>query len=302
MNKGLLVDIGGTNMRYAIASNNQEDISKINKTEFDTLDFETFLRKLVVDNGIDTLIISIAGPKINNSIRMTNRDYSINSDQLKKNLNLKDCIILNDWEAIAYSYEYISKDIETLKDGSAFNNTKLFLGPGTGLGAAVSIDEIVFPTEIGNTLNSSLKLQRNYDIQDDSLLVLEDLVSGTAISKIYELKTNKKLSSEKVYEKFKENDEIALKVINGFIKSLAETLSDLALTFLPGEGIFLAGSLIRNLYKDINKDDFNKAFIGNRKDAHKNILDMISINVIMKERTPLYGNLKLFKTITKDCV
>ena len=99
-----------------------------------------------------------------------------------------------------------------------------------------------------------------------------------------------------------ENDEIAIKVINGFIKSLAETLSDLALTFLPGEGIFLAGSLIRNLYKDINKDDFNKAFIGNRKDAHKNILDMISINVIMKERTPLYGNLKLFKTITKDCV
>ena len=252
MNKGLLVDIGGTNMRYAIASNEQEDISKINKTEFDTLDFETFLRKLVVDNGIDTLIISIAGPKINNSIRMTNRDYSINSDQLKKNLNLKDCIILNDWEAIAYSYEYISKDIETLKDGSAFNNTKLFLGPGTGLGAAVSIDEIVFPTEIGNTLNSSLKLQPNYDIQDDSLLVLEDLVSGTAISKIYELKTNKKLSSENVYEKFKENDEIALKVINGFIKSLAETLSDLALTFLPGEGIFLAGSLIRNLYKDIN--------------------------------------------------
>ena len=48
MNKGLLVDIGGTNMRYAIASNDQEDISKINKTEFDTLDFESFLRKLVV--------------------------------------------------------------------------------------------------------------------------------------------------------------------------------------------------------------------------------------------------------------
>ena len=64
MNKGLLVDIGGTNMRYAIASNDQEDISKINKTEFDTLDFETFLRKLVVDNEIDTLIISIAGPKL----------------------------------------------------------------------------------------------------------------------------------------------------------------------------------------------------------------------------------------------
>ena len=50
------------------------------------------------------------------------------------------------------------------------------------------------------------------------------------------------------------------------------------------------------------KNDFNNAFLGNRKDAHKNILDMVSINVIMKERTPLYANLKLFKTITKDCV
>ncbi len=302
MNKGLLVDIGGTNMRYANVSNDQEDLSNISKIELDTLDFETFLRKLVVDNEIDILIISVAGPKINNSIRMTNRDYSINSNELKKNLNLKECILLNDWEAIAHSYEYISKEIETLKNGSAFNNTKLFLGPGTGLGAAVSIDEIVFPTEIGNTFNSSLKLQRNYDIQDDSLLVLEDLVSGTAISKIYELKTTKKLSSERIYEKFKENDKIATEVINGFIKSLAETLSDLALTFLPGDGIFLAGSLIRNLYKEINKNDFNYAFLGNRKDAHKNILDMVSINVIMKERTPLYGNLKLFKTITKDCV
>ena len=126
MNKGLLVDIGGTNMRYAIASNDHEDLSKINKIEFDTLDFETFLSKLVVDNEIDTLIISIAGPKINNSIKMTNRDYSINSDELKKNLNLKECVILNDWEAIAHSYEYISKEIEILKNGSLFNSTKLF--------------------------------------------------------------------------------------------------------------------------------------------------------------------------------
>ena len=97
MNRGLLVDIGGTNMRYAIASNDHDDLSKINKIEFDTLDFETFLNKLVVDNEIDTLIISVAGPKINNSIKMTNRDYSINSDEIKKSLNLKECIVLNDW-------------------------------------------------------------------------------------------------------------------------------------------------------------------------------------------------------------
>ena len=109
MNKGLLVDIGGTNMTYAIASNNQEDISKINKTEFDTLDFETFLRKLVVDNEIDTLIISIAGPKINNSIRMTNRDYSINSDHLSDN---------NFTSEIYTRFETFKRDYKDLPKGS----------------------------------------------------------------------------------------------------------------------------------------------------------------------------------------
>ena len=47
-----------------------------------------------------------------------------------------------------------------------------------------------------------------------------------------------------------------------------------------------------------NKEDFKKRFIGNKKGAHKNILEMISIGVITKERTPLYGNLGFYKKLT----
>ena len=64
------------------------------------------------DNNIDTLIISIAGPKLNNSITMTNRNYTFNSDRIKSKFNLQKCIILNDWEAIAHSFNFISKDIK----------------------------------------------------------------------------------------------------------------------------------------------------------------------------------------------
>ena len=299
MSKALLIDIGGTNMRYAFAFKNDEEILEVTKNTFDEDKFELLLSDLINENNVDTLIISVAGPKINNSINMTNKDYAFNSDELKKKYNLKKCALLNDWEAIAYSYDYVSNDIEYIKKGASFNNTKLFLGPGTGLGASISINDIVLPTEIGNTFHSYLSLQKNYEFESQKSLVLEDLISGSAISNMYEIKTNHKISSEEVLKKSRQDDPQAKIIINGFIKSLAETLSELAMTFMPGDGIFLAGNLIRNIYDDINKENFNKTFLSNRKNVHKEMLDMITIGVIMKERTPLYGNLKLYQIINK---
>ena len=299
MSKALLIDIGGTNMRYAFAFKNDEEILEVTKNTFDEDKFELLLSDLINENNVDTLIISVAGPKINNSINMTNKDYSFNSDELKKKYNLKKCALLNDWEAIAYSYDYVSNDIEYIKKGASFNKTKLFLGPGTGLGASISINDIVLPTEIGNTFHSYLSLQKNYEFESQKSLVLEDLISGSAISNMYEIKTNHKISSEEVLKKSRQDDPQAKIIINGFIKSLAETLSELAMTFLPGDGIFLAGNLIRNIYDDINKENFNETFLSNRKNVHKEMLDMITIGVIMIERTPLYGNLKLYQIINK---
>lgn len=298
MSKALLVDVGGTNIRYAIANHIDDDITDINKFPFNEKNFENLIQKLIKDNNIDILIISIAGPKINNTITMTNRNYTFDSDRMKDKFNLQKCILLNDWESIAHSYNYISKDIKYIKEGSKFNDTKLFIGPGTGLGASLSIGkQLVLPTEIGNTTNSNSYLHKNYNIGLDKNTVLENLVSGSAVSSIYESKTNLKISSEEVFRRFNSTDQAATEVVEGFIKSLAETLSDLALTFLPGDEILLAGSLMRSLISVINKEDFNETFIGRKNGIHKELLEMISIGVIMKEKTPLYGNFNLYKNL-----
>ena len=297
MNNALLIDIGGTNMRYAIVKDVDDDLSEINKLPFNQDNFDSFIEKIIDNQKINILIISIAGPKIDNSISMTNRDFSFDADVIKKKFKLDDCILLNDWEAIAYSYPYISNNINFIKEGTKFNNTKLFFGPGTGLGASLSIDNnIVLPTEVGNTTNSSLSLQKNYNVNLEDHITLESLVSGSAISSIYKSLVNKDISSEEIYEKFVKKEEIATEVINGFLKSLAETLSDLALTFLPGDGILLAGSLMRRIFHDINIEEFNNTFLKTKSNTHQEILEKISIGVITKERTPLYGNFYLFKT------
>ena len=299
MNKLLLIDIGGTNMRYATAYSDSDEISSINKKVFNEATFYENLEELIKEHNINTLIMSVAGPKIDNSITMTNKNFSFNQDKLKEKFKLKECYLLNDWESIAYSYGYIKKSIKIIQNGKTYNNNLLFLGPGTGLGAAFSMNEVVLPTELGNTKNFIESLKKNFKNVTFEASRLEDIISGSGISKIYETLTHEKLSAEEIFKKFLDKEPDALFVINGFIKSLSQTLSDLALSFLPGKGILLAGSLSRSIYTHFNEQNFFKPFINNNTGMHFDILKNTPIGVITKERTPLYGNLAFYKNLNK---
>ncbi len=299
MNKLLLIDIGGTNMRYATAYSDSDEISSINKKAFNEATFYENLEELIKEHNINTLIMSVAGPKIDNSITMTNKNFSFNQDKLKEKFKLKECYLLNDWESIAYSYGYIKESIKIIQNGKTYNNNLLFLGPGTGLGAAFSMNEVVLPTELGNTKNFIESLKKNFKNVTFEASRLEDIISGSGISKIYETLTHEKLSAEEIFKKFLDKEPDALFVINGFIKSLSQTLSDLALSFLPGKGILLAGSLSRSIYTHFNEQNFFKPFINNNTGMHFDILKNTPIGVITKERTPLYGNLAFYKNLNK---
>ena len=299
MSKILLVDVGGTNIRYAVYDSDSPDINDVHKTKFETKVFEEILKKIIDVNNVDQLVISAAGPKIENTISMTNKNFILNSDVLRKKFNLKKCYLLNDWEAIAHSFDYVSRNIKFIKNGKKFNNQTLFLGPGTGLGAALLIDNrIVVSTEIGNTGNTTQFLKKNFNFEIPENITLEEILSGTGISNLYTFKTGMRLTAEEIFIKYLENEQDSLEVMNGFIKCLAQTLCDLSLTFLPGNGILLAGSLMRSLYPYIDTKEFKENFVGVKKGAHREILDMISIGIITKERTPLYGNLGFYNKLS----
>ena len=299
MNKLLLIDIGGTNIRYATAYSDSDEINSINKKAFNEATFYENLEELIKEHNINTLIMSVAGPKIDNSITMTNKNFSFNQDNIKEKFKLKECYLLNDWESIAHSYSYIKESIKIIQDGKTYNNNLLFFGPGTGLGAAFSMNEVVLPTELGNTKNFIESLKKNFKNVTFEASRLEDIISGSGISKIYETLTHEKLSAEDIFEKFLDKEPDALFVINGFIKSLSQTLSDLTLSFLPGKGILLAGSLSRSIYTHFNEQNFFKPFINNNSGMHFDILKNTPIGVITKERTPLYGNLAFYKNLNK---
>lgn len=294
----LLLDIGGTNIRYAYAEKDSLEFTNPNKKSLTSLEgFGELLDELLLDGVIKSLVVSVAGPLMNGSISMTNRDFNINAEDLKEKYDLDNCYLLNDWESIGYSLSSSEEaDIKYIKEGKPFNNKTLFLGPGTGLGAALVVgNDLVLPSEIGNTTILTERLLKNFGINDSDLYIsLEDVVSGSAISKTYESISGFYLSAEEVVALFINNDEDAQKVIEGFTISLAETISDLGLIFISGNGIYLAGGLIRTVYEIMNKELFIKSFLSNKKPIHKDMLNLMPIGVVNREYTCLYGNLNFY--------
>ena len=295
----LLVDIGGTNIRYAYSNIGASDFVSENKAELESLtNFDNLMSKLLAESNVKNIVFSVAGPKVNNSIKMTNRNFEIDAEAIKQRFNLESCHLLNDWESIGYSMKTFSEnDFDNFKEGEPFNDTFLVVGPGTGLGASVISGNNVIATEIGNTNLGLSALKSLLNINSDEFNVLEDIISGTGISRMFEIKTGNKVKSEEIFSLSLKGDNNAKEVIDIFTIAFARTLSDLSLTFSSGGGIILAGSLSRSFLSIANKDLFNKHFLDGKSDIHKEILNKIDIKVINKGYTCLFGSLNYVNNI-----
>ena len=294
----LLIDLGGTNLRAGAGDTSSMTISDIQKIKVDTnKDIFDALNEISSKNNYEEIVISAAGPVSENKISMTNRELEISAADLEKELNVKECHLLNDWESIGYSLPLMTKnDFNVIKSGNMDNSqTCLAIGPGTGLGFSVLryVGNIpyVYPTELGNARSYNDHLSNLFEISNSkNFIVLEDYLSGTGIKKIYAEKSGKNLTTEEIVSLYLEDD-LATFVLNNFVVALNNILQDLALTFNARGGIFFAGSLMRTISEmnSINyiKEEFNK----HSSEAHSNILKNISINLINKEHTPLYLSL-----------
>ncbi|MEK9650488.1 MAG: ROK family protein [Gammaproteobacteria bacterium] len=293
--KLLLIDIGGTNFRSAIGYLGSNEIQDTKKQNLDSLNnFNKLINDLMEEYGqIDHAVFSVAGPKIENAISMTNRDFKIDIGLTKEEFGFKTCHLLNDWESIGYSLASTdTKDIQFIQTGSSFNDTSLMIGPGTGLGAAFISKNVVFPTEVGNTRFTFQKILIDAGIKNiEQFSVLEDVLSGRGISRLHQNFSGEFISPEEIIKKRQAGDESAVKAINTFIDFIALSISDLALTYMPGSGIYMAGGLMRSIFSFIDHESFIKNFIGQHKPMHQELLQKMSIGIITREMTCLYGNL-----------
>ncbi len=299
----LVIDIGGTNIRYLEILKGKK--TKIKKEKIlSKLSFYNLLNKIISNclNPIDNLVISAAGPKTNNSIQMTNQKFKIDSQLIKKKFNLRNCILLNDLEAAGYFLHKVSKNKKTIKKGKKTNSSQVLVIPGTGLGLSFVIDnENVIPSEIGNSkiLISEIMTQ-NTEFSNLNFSKIEDFLSGPGLSKIYKSLYKSDISSNELISQGKNNNLKALKTIKVFLEILAKFLAEISLIYVPGNGIFISGSLMKALKIFIDKDEFINIFLKQVNKTHRRALELVEINFIEKEHLPIFGCIEYFNLIQKD--
>ena len=299
----LVIDIGGTNIRYLEILKGKK--TKIKKEKIlSKLSFNNLLNKIISHclNPIDNLVISAAGPKTNNSIQMTNQKFKIDSQLIKKKFNLRNCILLNDLEAAGYFLHKVSKNKKTIKKGKKTNSRQVLVTPGTGLGLSFVIDnEIVIPSEIGNSkiLISEIMTQ-NTEFSNLNFSKIEDFLSGPGLSKIYKSLYKSDISSNELISQGKNNNLKALKTIKVFLEILAKFLAEISLIYVPGNGIFISGSLMKALKIFIDKDEFINIFLKQVNKTHRRALELVEINFIEKEHLSIFGCIEYFNLVQKD--
>ena len=308
----LVIDLGGTNIRAAYAALDEDEIFNIKKIKISHLDeFYQILGQLIsgANGELESIVISVAGPKNGETITMSNRDWKICVKEIKEKFEIKNCYLLNDWEAIAYSLSSLKeKDLRVLKKGSGlYEAPKFVIGPGTGLGAAlyskINDIEYVNPTELGNTQTSVKHYLDIFGIgSSEKFKILEDVFSGPGISRVAHELIGENLSGEEILQRAQADDIQCISLIEKYIKCFAVLSSEVALSYNCHGGIFIAGSFMRGLEKYFDLDSFTNDFIGTRKQIHQDFLGNIPVFLVKREFTPLYGNLNYYQSKKREFV
>ena len=297
MKNALLIDLGGTNVRHAFFINNA--LSKISKEKISDKEFISFITKLLngTESKIEYLVIAAAGPNNQGFINLTNRNLLINSSELEDTLNLKKCFLLNDWEAVAFSLsEMKKKSFLSIKGNVPSNKNTLLIGPGTGLGVTLIIDDQIIPTEFGNVLSATKSMMESFGIESsEKFLSLENILSGPGIEMLYEEKFGKELSSEKIITLALERNEGALFIVNNFLKTLITIIDDLVLSFTC-KRVILGGAILNSLKSILTSEKILNYFSSRINPKYSQLIEEVQVDLLLEDEPGIYGCLAFLKT------
>ena len=297
MKNALLIDLGGTNVRHAFFINNA--LSKISKEKISDKEFIPFVTKLLngAESKIEYLVIAAAGPNNQGFINLTNRNLLINSSELEAALNLKKCLLLNDWEAVAFSLsEMKKKSFLSIKGNVPSNKNTLLIGPGTGLGVTLIIDDQIIPTEFGNVLSATKSMMESFGIErSEKFLSLENILSGPGIEMLYEEKFGKKLSSEKIITLALERNEDALFIVNNFLKTLISIIDDLVLSFTC-KRVILGGAILNSLKSILTSEKILSYFSSRINPKYSQLIEEVQVDLLLEDEPGIFGCLAFLKT------
>lgn len=265
----LVADIGGTNTRVALARGHRIEGASVRR--FRNADHESgiagILRTYMKESGARPvgLCVAGAGPVEDGRIELTNLDWTIDSDALRRATGIDHVAVLNDLQAQGHALGHVAPDrLRTIIPGPEAPGPMLVVGLGTGVnGAPVhgsGAARIVPPAECGHiTMPVRTDEDRRLQVYVNALLAargepphcgVEEVLSGRGLENLHAFARDARpgetpASSVEILAALARGDEGAVHAAALYTHVLGQFLADLALIFLPWRGIYLIGGMAR---------------------------------------------------------
>lgn len=276
----LLADIGATNARFALLVDTDIAMSETYAVADYASPIEaarTFLAGPAVGHTPNRALIAAAGPVEHGRIALTNAAWIVDSDRIRKGLNMADVQVLNDFEALGWSLPALRPDdLATVGTARAAGlGTMAVMGPGSGFGLAAmafgAAGEAVLVTEGGHATLSSENRREDAIIlalrQQLHHVSVERVLSGSGLMQLYHAIARvdgttvpERDNSEIVSHALAGDCEVSRETLELFCAFLGSAAGNVALTLGARGGIFIAGGIVPRFIEFLRQSAFRERF------------------------------------------
>lgn len=309
LNRVLVADIGGTNVRFAIAEIAENAIRIHDVKSFRTGKFDNIFQAVEsyihdVGTGPTCAAFSAAGPVVNGEIKLTNSNWPPLSHDIAGPLNIRDIRFVNDFYAQAAGVDYVPDDaFVTIKSGVPVADApQLIIGPGTGLGQAIIApapqSKFILATEgghcsFGARTADEFALLKEIRKRHNPVCV-EHIVSGEGIANVYAAFRAPKggdgirrRPGEITAAARSNTDPDAVNAIDFFAASLGRVAGDAALATGARGGVILSGGVLPKIRDVFSVDKFIEQFCD--KGRMSEYVNAIPVRLVVDDRLALFG-------------
>lgn len=308
----LIADIGGTNARFALASETSPYFaSAMTLTCADYPSADVAMRHYLESVSApepDVICLAAAGPVVDGRVNITNNHWALSVAELAADFGIESVRLLNDFEAVAYAIPSIAGvDCEAIGEDGDHRLPKsdfrvAIVGPGTGLGVAglYRSDGSLIPiVGEGGHVGFAPRSRRQTEILDTlhtrfDVIPIERVLSGSGVENIYwalgvlQNEERERLDAAAIFQRANEqSDERAAETINVFFELLGQVAGDVVLTFGARDGLYIAGGIVRRYPELLRASGFRASF--ENKGSHEYYMQGIPTRLITHGEPGLLG-------------
>jgi glucokinase len=275
MTSVLLADMGGSATRFAVCGPPGRP-ERVRIIDNETVSGpEAAIRRYLDETGVPAraAVLAVAGPVAGSEIKLTNRDWRFNCDQLAERFGF-DCIhAINDFEAVAHAIPALRPD-EARPLGRATpprSGPKAVLGPGTGLGVAALVPQgtewIALASEGGHMSFGPAAADERVVFQrlaasEGEPIGAETVISGPGLERIYRALNpfGIPLVARTIAAQARAGASDARVAVDLFVRLLGRFAGDVALLLKATGGVYIAGGVAQKLGPLFDVAIFRAAF------------------------------------------